>query len=118
MSTDKRCKENNWHTAAERKFYNGQPWKNLQQYCMRRDKYLCQDCLLEGKIQPAEVVHHLDPVCDEGLRDPERSKQYLDHSRCISLCEKHHRKRHREMKSKANRRYVVDPTTGDVKSVY
>ena len=115
--TDKRTKANNWHTELERNFYNSAAWHNLSKYSMRRDKYLCQDCLKEGIHTPATEVHHLIPVTDAGLQDEDTFKKYLQADYCISLCAKHHRRRHAAMKHGQARRYVVDPETGDVKPI-
>jgi 5-methylcytosine-specific restriction enzyme A len=40
-------------------FYKSAGWKKIREQALVRDKYLCQMCLKEKKIVPAETVHHI-----------------------------------------------------------
>lgn len=68
---------------------------------MRRDSYLCQDCLKAGRIVPAEEVHHIKELTKENVRDPSVT---LNLNNLVSLCRRCHRMRH----SGRPMRYIVD----------
>lgn len=46
-------------TAA---FYNSPEWEKVRQKALMRDYGLCQDCLEENRITPADVVDHIKPI--------------------------------------------------------
>lgn len=81
-------------------FYNSPQWKRMRNYCMKRDAYLCQDCLQKGLTVPAEEVHHIIPLTPENIMDPSVT---LDEVNLVSLCRECHRARHGQQK-----RYTVD----------
>ena len=81
-------------------FYNSQQWHNMREYIMKRDAYLCQDCLAKGKYVPAEEVHHIIPLEPENITDPSIT---LNEENLVSLCRECHRARHGKEK-----RYEVD----------
>lgn len=56
-------------------------WKNLREYQLQRDKYICRDC--KGK---ATQVHHTNY---NNIGNP------FEIYSLVSLCEKCHKKRHR-----------------------
>nr|DAN55271.1 MAG TPA: HNH endonuclease [Caudoviricetes sp.] len=70
-------------------FYHGTKWKQLRDYALARDNYLCQDCLDSNRLIAAEEVHHIIEVKDDW------SKRY-DKDNLVSLCKSCHRKRHRK----------------------
>jgi len=43
-------------------FYKSVEWERARQQALIRDHGLCQDCLLEQRITPADMVHHKIPV--------------------------------------------------------
>ena len=45
-----------------RTFYRSKQWQAAREEAIRRDQYLCQDCLKKGRITPAEEVHHITEV--------------------------------------------------------
>lgn len=82
-------------------FYKSADWQRVRDYCMKRDQWLCRDCLANGIYTPAEEVHHiieLDPVT---VMKPEVA---LNPDNCVSLCRECHRKRH----GAHPRRYTID----------
>lgn len=83
-------------------FYRSQAWRDVREYCMHRDSFLCQDCLKEGRYTPAEEVHHIEPLTPENINSPSVS---LNPDNLISLCRECHKKRHG---AKQNDRYEVD----------
>lgn len=82
-------------------FYKSAAWKHCRELCMRRDAYLCRDCLANGVYRPAEEVHHIVELTPENISDPAVS---LNPANLVSLCRECHRARH----GKAPKRYKVD----------
>lgn len=72
-------------------FYNTKAWKRVRAQVKRRDCMLCQDCLADGLITPAEEVHHIVEVTPDNVDDPSIT---LNPENLVSLCRKCHRKRH------------------------
>lgn len=65
------------------KFYWTKAWKELRDYVLARDNFLCQECLKHNKITEATDVHHKKKIRENwGLR--------LDSDNCISLCRECH----------------------------
>ena len=83
-------------TLKEQGFYNTANWQRARQMAKQRDKYLCQECIREGKkpIGFAEEVHHIKPTNTY----PELA---LDMSNLVSLCRECHEKTKREVIEKS-----------------
>jgi len=64
-------------------FYNSREWRSVRNQALIRDHNLCQDCLQDKLLTPAEVVDHIKPI-----------KQFwqlrLDLNNLRSLCHSHH----------------------------
>jgi hypothetical protein len=43
-------------------FYHTKQWRSLREVALRRDNYLCQYCLLHGRIRKGNIVDHIVPV--------------------------------------------------------
>lgn len=67
------------------KFYNSKAWETCRHIRLKRDFYLCQECLRQNKITVYDVVHHIKPYKDY----PELA---LDVDNLISLCHSCHGK--------------------------
>lgn len=67
--------------------YKENRWKHKRECILKRDKYLCKECLRFGKRIDADMVHHIWPV-----------EYYPEYEWCnwnlISLCNKCHNKMH------------------------
>lgn len=83
-------------------FYKSKAWQHLRDYVMKRDKMLCQDCLKRGLIIPAEEVHHIEPITESNVDNPNIT---LNENNLISVCRECHKARHHK---KNSRRYFVD----------
>lgn len=59
-------------------------WTKVREEALKRDCYLCQDCLDRGEVTPALDVDHIVPFV--GLDDPLR----LDIDNLRSLCRSDH----------------------------
>ena len=69
--------------------YNKQRHRKWSDDDLRRDKYLCQDCRRYGRMVPAQVAHHIQPITER----PDLAYQL---SNGVALCHKCHNKRHPE----------------------
>jgi 5-methylcytosine-specific restriction protein A len=76
------------------RFYQSERWKKARQLKLNRDP-LCELCLQEGKITPAQMCHHTLPVKTmiENALDP----MYL-----VSLCHPHHNQVESEIEKAAD----------------
>lgn len=82
-------------------FYKSKQWQRVRDYVMKRDQWLCQDCLKKGKYVPAEEVHHIIPLQPENITDPSIT---LNENNLVALCRECHKARH----GARERRYSVD----------
>lgn len=73
-----------------RDFYHSLAWEKAREQVLIRDHYLCQHCLKEKRITPADMVHHIMPV-----RTHWHLRLVL--SNLVSLCNACHRKVHSRM---------------------
>jgi len=88
-------------TSTERGY--GTAWRKLRDRAMRRDKWLCQPCLREGRVTPATEGDHIEPKSKGG-------KDVLDNVQAIcTSC--HKAKTDKEAAEAQGRR--VKPTIGD-----
>lgn len=55
-----------WHTSSRHERGYGYKWQKLRQVILRRDDYLCQPCLANGRPTPATEVDHIKPKAKGG----------------------------------------------------
>lgn len=72
--------------------YNNTQWRKLREVYMH-EQPICEECLKQGKITPAEDVHH--------IRSPFKGGEInwsllLDHGNLMSVCKKCHQKIHNQ----------------------
>ena len=80
------------HTNQSAKYYNSKYWMNLRNsYIVNHP--LCEECLKEDIITPAEHVHHIKEFL-KGVDDGERWSLLLDENNLMSVCVKCHHKLH------------------------
>lgn len=80
-------------------FYRSRQWRQVRDYCLMRDRYLCQKC---GR--PAEEVHHKEHLTPGNIMDARVS---LDPENLVSLCKDCHFMEHREDQAAGRtRRYM------------
>lgn len=72
------------------RFYNSRRWKLLRQMKLNKNP-LCEICLLEGKIQVADMVDHVDGDFNNN-----------DEDNHMSLCNACHNKKHKAGQQPAN----------------
>ncbi|WP_090951771.1 HNH endonuclease [Parageobacillus thermantarcticus] len=68
-----------------RAFYHSKEWERIRLAALARDNFLCQHCLRNNRITPADMVHHIIEI----KRDWSRR---LDLDNLISLCNSCHNK--------------------------
>ncbi|MFC0853114.1 HNH endonuclease [Halalkalibacter oceani] len=45
-------------------FYKSTAWLKFRELALLRDNHLCQPCLRQKRITPANTVHHIKPIED------------------------------------------------------
>lgn len=73
--------------------YHTKAWQDVRDGALARDNFLCQHCLKDGKLQPAELVHHIKHLD----RYPELG---LEPDNLISLCNDCHTRVHKQTRKK------------------
>ena len=43
-------------------FYKSERWRKARELALAMHNGLCQDCLVQGRITDAEMVHHIKPL--------------------------------------------------------
>lgn len=91
-------------------FYSSGAWKKTREIILKRDAYLCADCMKQNKLTPAEEVHHITELTPENINDPSVT---LSPSNLVALCRECHRARHgaRQRRYKINERGQVEILT-------
>lgn len=82
-------------------FYKSKQWQDCRNSYMKKVGGLCELCMKEGKITPAEEVHHKVHLNPQNINDPTVA---LNYDNLIALCREHHRQEHGARK----RRYKID----------
>lgn len=71
-----------------RKFYKSVQWRIVRDYILKRDNYICQDCIKDNKITICNTVHHIIEVKED-------YSKALDENNLITLCADCHNKVHK-----------------------
>ena len=82
-------------------FYKSKAWQDCRNAYMKSVGGLCEMGAKEGKIVPAEEVHHKVHISQSNIHDPNVT---LAWSNLIALCREHHRQQH----GATVRRYKID----------
>lgn len=94
-TTSKTNKRNNRneHTPMRelrQKFYNTTEWRKLRETYIKQNP-LCKECLKQGKVTPAEDVHHIKSGFSKGTAN---RILLLDYNNLMSLCKQCHNMLH------------------------
>ena len=81
-----------------RRFYSWKGWKRIRKEVLRLDNMECQRCKSLGRMSPAEIVHHVEPLKDRP--DLALSIWNGESRQLISLCHKCHEILHPEREEK------------------
>lgn len=60
-----------WHQSSRHERGYGTQWDKLRKHVLRRDDYLCQTCLMSGRVTEAREVDHIIPKSQDGTDDCE-----------------------------------------------
>lgn len=82
-------------------FYTGRRWKETREAYAKSVGGLCEDCLDRGQYTPGEIVHHMRPINEKNICDPNIT---LSWTNLRLLCRSCHEARHRKPK----KRYYFD----------
>lgn len=87
-----------------RQFYTSAVWHKCRELALKRDNYLCQDCLENKQIKRAEMVHHIVEITDDFTK-----ALVLENLRslCNSCHNKHHDRVNNRIKKMKNKISVV-----------
>ena len=83
-----------------RRFYSSGAWADCRELYRKSVSNLCENCLKNGMITPAEEVHHKIRLTPANINDPSVT---LNWDNLEALCERCHKLAH-----KRKRRYQVD----------
>lgn len=88
--------ENNYHDVERRKIYNTERWRRLRAWKFACNP-LCEICLKDDKIVPAEDIHHIVSFMST---DDMAKRNFLayDYDNLMSLCKQCHQKIHNKVK--------------------
>jgi len=51
-------------------FYKSAAWLKCREGYIKSVGGLCEDCLARGIYKPGLIVHHIDPITPDNIRDP------------------------------------------------
>ena len=87
-------------------FYNSMAWKNTSRAYKQSVGGLCERCMSRGLVNPAEIVHHKQPLTDRNIDDLSIS---LAWDNLQALCRQCHAEVHEEMyAARTKKRYKID----------
>lgn len=89
-------KQRNINQSA--KYYNSRTWKYLRNAYIKQHP-LCEMCLQNGIVTPAEHVHHKNEFM-RGNTDRERWTLFTDETNLQALCKNCHIEIHKQLKTK------------------
>lgn len=78
------------------KYYNSSKWVKLRSAYLQANP-LCERCLENEVVKPAEEVHHIKPI-GSGTSDLEMMGLAYDPNNLMALCKECHHEIHKEMK--------------------
>jgi 5-methylcytosine-specific restriction protein A len=96
------------HNNISAQYYNTSQWHNLRDYYIKHNP-LCERCLENGIVKPAQQVHHKIEFLS-GRTDDERWRLLLDEDNLQSLCTKCHTEIHNERNKLKNNNKNNPPT--------
>lgn len=82
------------NTPFAHRFYHSKSWQDVRAFVMNRAHGLCERCLENGEVKPADVVHHRIPLSPANMDDP---KIALDPENLIALCDECHTEVHQRL---------------------
>lgn len=88
--------------SVDKSFYNSKQWLDVRDSYLKSVGYLCEECKKEGRITPAQHVHHKIHLNKRNVHDPNIALSFTNLEAVCIDC-------HNRLHSGANpRRYIVD----------
>lgn len=84
--------ENNFYDIERQKIYNSERWRRLRAWKFACNP-LCEMCLKENKIVPAEDIHHIVSFMSTDDR-VQRNFLAYNYDNLMSLCKQCHQRAH------------------------
>lgn len=81
--------------SVSKEVYNHKTWKKLRNSYIAEHP-LCENCLAEGRVTPAEEVHHIIPFLSGSTYQEQLDLAY-DVSNLMSVCGKCHSELHKKL---------------------
>ena len=89
-----------------RRLYDSKAWADTRKAYTQSVGGLCERCMANGIVTPAELVHHKVPLTEDNATDMSIA---LDWANLQALCRKCHAEVHDEMyMERTGRRYKLD----------
>lgn len=82
------------NTPFAHKFYHSKAWQDIRAFVWDRANGLCERCMQNGEVKPADVVHHTIPLTAANMNDPDIS---LNADRLQALCHDCHTEIHKQL---------------------
>lgn len=83
-------------------FYKSKAWQQCRASYLKKVGGLCEECLRTGRVTPAVIVHHKQPLNERNINDPSVT---LNFDNLRALCRECHAGEHA---ARVSRRYRVD----------
>lgn len=77
-----------------KRFYKSRAWQDVRSVVLDRSHGLCERCMARGEDKPADVVHHVVPLDDQKVNDPDIA---LNPDRLMALCHECHTEVHQQL---------------------
>lgn len=82
-------------------FYSSKAWQRCRDAYKASVGGLCERCKAKGRLQPAEIVHHVTHINPNNINDPNVT---LNPANLMALC----RDCHAEVHQRVRKRYKTD----------
>ena len=80
-----------------RQFYSSKAWQDCRNEYMKKQHYLCENCLRKGLYKPAKIVHHIEELTPMNITNPEVALGF-DNLMCV--CRECHNEFHPDNKDR------------------
>jgi len=98
------------NTQFAKPFYKSKAWEAVRSVVWDRARGLCERCAERGELKAADVVHHVVPLNEVNINDPDIA---LNPGRLMALCHDCHTEVHQSLGIGAmNGRKEEEPRVG------
>ena len=77
--------------SIDKRFYKSDAWERCRLDYLKKVDHLCERCKAEGKLVPADIVHHKIYLTEANYKDPSIS---LNFDNLEAVCIEHHNAEH------------------------